>query len=367
MSFDIGNFARTNKVILIWTAFAALMYLFRDMFGLVFITYVMCFITHSIAHPLHKSFRLQRRLMVVSIYLLFLLLIAGFLFFLAPRLLSEARNFTDQLPRTLTTINLWIEGKAAENDFFIPVLHQAREHLTPEQMILQGWAMGRGLLERGLHYVSWFFLGLLFSFLIMLDLPHLMRSVRELRFTRLASVYEETASSVILFAKVVGENFRAQLMISALNTVLTAIGLMILDINGVALLCTLVFLCGLVPVLGVFISSVPITLMAVNTGGISLALWAIVMIVLIHMIEAYILNPRIVSAIMHINPVMTLIILYIAHSLLGLWGMLLGVPIAVYIYRQLIIGSVARESLPPDEEKTRSGKPKKKEQADLPE
>ena len=38
MSFAIGEFARTNKVVLIWTAFAALLYLFRDMFGLVFIT-----------------------------------------------------------------------------------------------------------------------------------------------------------------------------------------------------------------------------------------------------------------------------------------------------------------------------------------
>jgi predicted PurR-regulated permease PerM len=38
---------------------------------------------------------------------------------------------------------------------------------------------------------------------------------------------------------------------------------------------------------------------------------------------------------MHINPVMTLIILYIAHSVIGMWGMLLGVPIAVYIYRKI--------------------------------
>ena len=59
------------------------------------------------------------------------------------------------------------------------------------------------------------------------------------------------------------------------------------------------------------------------------------MIVLIHLLEAYVLNPRIVSSVMHINPVMTLIILYIAHSFLGLWGMLLGVPIAVYFYRKI--------------------------------
>ena len=59
------------------------------------------------------------------------------------------------------------------------------------------------------------------------------------------------------------------------------------------------------------------------------------MIIVIHLLEAYVLNPRIVSSVMHINPVMTLIILYIAHGLIGMWGMLLGVPIAVYIYRKI--------------------------------
>ncbi|MBR3879994.1 MAG: AI-2E family transporter, partial [Mailhella sp.] len=118
-------------------------------------------------------------------------------------------------------------------------------------------------------------------------------------------------------------------------TVLTAICLNILDVKAIALLCTLVFMCGLIPVLGVFISSVPIVLMAINSGGIELGLWAVVMIIVIHLIEAYVLNPRIVSSVMHINPVMTLIILYIAHSVMGMWGMLLGVPIAVYIYRKI--------------------------------
>ena len=61
------------------------------------------------------------------------------------------------------------------------------------------------------------------------------------------------------------------------------------------------------------------------------------MIIGIHLLEAYVLNPRIVSSVMHINPVMTLIILYIAHSLLGMWGMLLGVPIAVYFYRKISV------------------------------
>lgn len=338
MNFSIAHFAQVNKIFIIWIAFGGLLYLLRDMFGLVFITYIMCFIINSLTHKLYLKAHVRRRYMVVIIYILFLIGITGFIFFLIPRLLDEAKNFTVELPEILKTIEDWIDKEVATNDLLAPLSERLKSMLTPEQMIMKGWDISRGTLEQVVHYISWFFLALLFSFLIMLDLPRLTRSVRELRFTKLASVYDATASSVILFAKVVGENFRAQVMISALNTTLTAIGLQVLGIEGAVLLSTLVFMCGLIPVLGVFISSVPIILMAVNSGGVELGAWAMVMIIFIHMMEAYVLNPRIVSAVMHINPVMTLIILYIAHSFLGLWGMLLGVPISVYIYRQLIIG-----------------------------
>lgn len=338
MTFSIADFVRTNKIVVIWIAFSGLIYLFRDMFGLIFITFVMCFITHGLTHRLHHYIKLiHRRLMVLIIYILFMALVIIFIVFLTPRLASEAKNFTEQLPSTLTTIENWLDAQITPNSGLEPVMARLRYMLTPEQMIMKGWTVGWGAMERGFHYITWFFLGLLFSFLIMLDLPRLTRSVRELRFTRLAQVYEETGDSVILFAQVVGENFRAQIMISAINTTLTVIGLNILDIGGIVLLCTLVFFCGLIPVLGVLISSIPIGLMAVNAGGVSLGLWAGVMIIIIHLIEAYILNPRIVSRFMHLNPVLTLLILYIAHSLIGIWGMLLGVPISVYIYHQLIV------------------------------
>jgi predicted PurR-regulated permease PerM len=38
-----------------------------------------------------------------------------------------------------------------------------------------------------------------------------------------------------------------------------------------------------------------------------------------------------------INPLLTLIILYVGHSLFGLWGVLLGVPVAVYVYRYILM------------------------------
>ena len=336
MPFDLTAFARANRAVFIWVAFAALLYMFRSLFGLVFITYVMCFVTHSLTSPLEQRFKIHRRLLVVFVYLVFIALMGFFLFFLMPTLVREAREFTGQLTRAIGLIDAWVAVNLEDHTWLSPALVQVKEFLTPEQVLAKGWGILRGLLERGLHYMSWFFLGLVFSFMIMLDLPRIMQSVRGLRQTRLAGFYEETAGSVILFARVIGENFRAQIIISAVDAVLMAFFLFLLGVNNIVLLSTLVFLCGLIPVLGIILSSVPIALMAVNSGGVSLAVWAVFLIVAISLLETYVLNPRIVSSVMSLNPVFTLIILYIAYSLFGMWGVLLGVPVAVYIHRQII-------------------------------
>lgn len=335
MTFNISEFIRVNRVYFIWAVFVGLLYLFRNLFGLVFITFIMCFIVSDIMHRLRRKYRFNRRTIVISIYLSFLMGVIAFLVYVPPRILSETINFTEQLPESISSVKSWLNTNLERNEVIAPLLPQIKEALLPETVVVSAWNIVRGMLEKGLHYFGWFFLAMLFSFLIMFDLPELSRGVRRLRFTRLAESYRETADSIILFAKVVGENFRAQLLISAINTILTAFGLYFLGIKAIVLLCTIVFMCGLIPVLGMWISSVPIVLMAINSGGMQLGVWALLMICAIHILEAYVLNPRIVSSVMHINPVMTLIILYIAHSMIGMWGMLLGVPISVYVYRKI--------------------------------
>ncbi|MBR5599414.1 MAG: AI-2E family transporter [Alphaproteobacteria bacterium] len=335
--FSISEFIKINRVYFIWIVFFGLLYLFRDMFGLVFITFIMCFVVSSVAHKLRRKYRLNRRMVVVCFYILFLLGVIGFLKYIPPILLSETISFTEQLPRSIQSVKEWADSEFKDNEFIAPMLNQIEGAMLPEKSVVGAWNVLRGVLEAGIHYIGWFFLAMLFSFLILFDLPKLSKGVRQLRYTKLQETYHETADSIMLFARVVGENFRAQLIISLINTILTAVCLCILKVKAVALLSTIVFMCGLIPVLGMWISSAPIIVMAINSGGVELGLWALLMIIVIHLIEAYILNPRIVSSVMHINPVMTLIILYIAHGVIGMWGMLLGVPIAVYIYRKISI------------------------------
>lgn len=173
-------------------------------------------------------------------------------------------------------------------------------------------------------------LALLFSFLISLDLSRLGEEVRNLRASRLRDFYKEVAQPVVRFAYVVGRAIQAQAMIAVVNTVLTLVGLMILGVPSLAVLSMIVFLCSFIPVLGVFLSTVPIVLVALNAGGLNLALLSVVMVILVHAVEAYFLNPLIYGKHLKLNPVLVLIILFIGHHAFGAWGMLLGVPVAHY-------------------------------------
>jgi predicted PurR-regulated permease PerM len=60
---------------------------------------------------------------------------------------------------------------------------------------------------------------------------------------------------------------------------------------------------------------------------------AITLIVVIHAIEAYILNPRVYGSRMRMNPVVVLGILTLFGKFFGVWGLILGVPLCTWFFK----------------------------------
>jgi predicted PurR-regulated permease PerM len=345
MAFDIAQFMRTNKTLAIWAAFFGLVWLasYYGLFGLVFITYILCFLFHGVIERLAVKTRLPRPLWATIVYLVFVTVVLTILSSVLPKLGAESTAFLKKLPDTLESLRQHLDQWAwLVPDMAAPIA-KVKDYLALESLVGVKaetlFTLAVNSFNQISNYVSTFLLGTLFSFLIMLDFPNLRAKTISLRNSRLHDIYDVTARSVVRFAVVVGMGFRAQMMIAAVNTILTAIGMYFLGIPPVALLSTVVFFCGLIPVLGTFISSAPIVLVAVNTTGPGHALWAIVMIIIVHTIETYILNPRVVAAMFKISPLVTLMILYVGHKLFGLWGMVLGVPVSVFIFRHVILGA----------------------------
>jgi predicted PurR-regulated permease PerM len=127
------------------------------------------------------------------------------------------------------------------------------------------------------------------------------------------------------FATVMG----AQITISLINTLLTAIFVLIIRLPNGALVIALTFLCGLLPIVGNLASNTIIVCLAF-TISLKMALVALIFLIAIHKLE-YFLNSKIIGDRIR-NPVwLTLLALIIGERLMGIPGMVLAPVVLNYL------------------------------------
>jgi predicted PurR-regulated permease PerM len=132
------------------------------------------------------------------------------------------------------------------------------------------------------------------------------------------------------FATVMG----AQIMISFINTVLTAIFLLAVRLPHAPLIVAVTFLCGLVPIVGNLVSNTIIVFVAL-TVSLNLAIFALVFLIVIHKLE-YFLNSKIIGDRIR-NPVwLTLIALIIGERLMGIPGLILAPVVLNYLRVEML-------------------------------
>ena len=94
----------------------------------------------------------------------------------------------------------------------------------------------------------------------------------------------------------------------------------------------IVFIAWFIPVLGVFLSSIPILIIAYSIiGGYPVLIEIIILIAIVHMIEAYYLNPKIVSRFLEIPVSLTFIVLIISEHLFWIAWLLIWVSLFYFI------------------------------------
>jgi predicted PurR-regulated permease PerM len=121
---------------------------------------------------------------------------------------------------------------------------------------------------------------------------------------------------------------RGQLTVCLLNGVFTLVGLLVLQIPFPFALAALATVLYVLPIFGTIIATTPVVLLALIGGGPSKAVLALVMILAIHGLEAYVLNPKIVGDASKIHPVLIVLALVIGEHYFGLVGALLAFPTA---------------------------------------
>jgi len=127
------------------------------------------------------------------------------------------------------------------------------------------------------------------------------------------------------FATVMG----AQMTISTINTVLTAIFVFAVGLPYAPLVVGLTFLCGLFPIIGNVVSNTVIVFLGFLVSP-RVAFGALIFLVVVHKLE-YFLNSKIIGARIR-NPIwLTLIGLIIGEKLMGVPGMILSPVVLNYL------------------------------------
>lgn len=126
----------------------------------------------------------------------------------------------------------------------------------------------------------------------------------------------------------------AQITISLINTILTAVFVLAVQLPHGAIVIAATFLCGLVPIVGNLITNTIIVCLAL-TVSLKLAVGALVFLVLIHKLE-YFLNSKIIGHRIR-NPVwLTLIGLVVGERLMGIPGMILAPVVLNYVRMEML-------------------------------
>jgi predicted PurR-regulated permease PerM len=169
---------------------------------------------------------------------------------------------------------------------------------------------------------------------------------RTLRDSLYAAVVRELTARFKTFYRSFGKVMGAQLIISIINTGLTAVFLVVMGYPFTAVLVALTFLCGLLPIIGNLISNTLIVAVGFTVSP-KTALIALGFLVVIHKLE-YFLNSKIIGDRIKSPLWLTLIGLVLGEKLMGIPGMILAPVVLHYIKVEASQNKVAASPPPAD-------------------
>ena len=187
------------------------------------------------------------------------------------------------------------------------------------------------------------FLSLILSIFFMLERNRVVEFAKRFLTSKAGGYFKEVADFGEIFMRSFGTVIETQIIIAFVNAALSVIALSIMGMPQVLGLGVMILILGFVPVMGVIISLVPLCVIAFSTGGWMMVLAMVIMIIVLHAIESYLLNPNLMSHKTELPVFYVFVILLASEHFFGVWGLIIGVPLFIFVLELL---GVDREKKP---------------------
>ncbi|MEH7548788.1 MULTISPECIES: AI-2E family transporter [Bacillaceae] len=310
------------KRISIFVLIALVLYAMRSMINLILLTFIFTFLMNRLVQFIEKKIPLNRRLIVVISYACIVGLLSYCFVMYLPMIIQEITALIKQLTAFYT---------AKHDNIILNYLVNRMEEIKISSYLEQGFTFLIKYFTDISSVTLQVLLALLLSIFCLLEKPRLIEFTKKFRNSKISSIYEEVEFFARKFVGTFGKVIEAQLIIAVVNCILTTISLWLLDFPQLGGLSIMVFVLGLIPVAGVIISLIPLVIIAYSIGGLMKVLYVGIAIFIIHGIEAYILNPNLMSSKTNLPVFYTFIVLIFSEHFFGVWGLIIGIPVFVFL------------------------------------
>ncbi len=282
---------------------------------------------------------LARTSAVGIIFLAALAVLVSVFLAVIPPTVDQGRQFAEGFPEFLQGARVTIEGWVEE---YVDVISQDARDQIEEALANVGDIVGSAawsVVEQTLGIITGSFAFILALATAPVLVFYLMKDggaiVQSLRAPFPASMHPYLRDLIDMADRTLGGYIRGQLTLGVVVGVIVTIGLLALDVPFAVVLGVVAGLTELVPIIGPWIGGGVGVLVTLATEP-DKVVWVILLYLAVQLLENTLLVPRIQAETLNLHPIAVILVITIGSHFFGLWGVILGPPLAA-LGRDLIV------------------------------
>ncbi len=268
-------------------------------------------------------------------FLVFFAAIALLAVIIVPDVMRQARSFVETFPQLYDNSvgqvhdlldSLGIKNVAVWNyDELLSYVNDPDNRNTLLSFALdQLGSVTAGIFE----FILVFLLGPVLAFYLLVDLPAVQQRLVEIFPERRRA---EAAHVGRQLNTALGGFLRGQLVVALIVGLMLSAGYRIIGLEFWLLIGLIGGLLNIVPFLGPWIGGALGVLVAISTGDVPTAIWAVVVAVIVQQIDNNFVSPTVLRATVRLHPAVTLGALVLGGALAGVWGVIIVVPLTATV------------------------------------
>ncbi|EOH89739.1 AI-2E family transporter [Enterococcus villorum] len=314
------------------------LFLVKSMITTILLTFIFTYLMIHLVHIIQRFIKIPTGVLTILVYALVVYLIYLALTIYVPLLIHQTVdmiqsviNFYEHQPKDADPVLQYIHTYIERNDFF--------EQLQNGASIALGYLQDVGKLAVA------FTMSFILSFFFMIEKKKTIVFSKLFLKGEFAWFFQDIYYFADKFVNTFGLVLEAQFIIALLNTLLTTIALAAFGFHQLLSLAIMIFILSLIPVAGVIVSCVPLSFIAYSQGGIKDVVYILLTILIVHLIESYVLNPKLMSSKTELPIFYTFIVLLLSKRFLGVWGLIVGIPIFTFFLDVLKVKEIPNHPL----------------------